>query len=154
MNKNLTMIKKCFFVFIFTLLFNFNGVSQNSDSEKIEQLKIAFFTERLNLSAEEAKRFWPVYNKHTRLYDQLRDEQWSSVKSRLNKVESLSSKESEVLLKDYLDYKKTRVDYRVDFVNDLKDVITPKQIMMLKKAEYDFHKKLLKQYQSDKSSKK
>jgi len=51
-----------------------------------------------------------------------------------------------------MSYKQSGVDYREDFVKDLKEVITSKQIMMLKKAEYDFNKKLLKQYQSDKSS--
>lgn len=152
--KTLTMIKKSILFFAFTLMCSFHGIAQNTDSEKIEQLKIAFFTEKLDLSADEAVRFWPVYNKHTKLYDKLREEKWSSIKSRLNKVESLSSKESEILLKDYMDYKQDRVDYREDFVANLKKVITPKQIMMLKKAEYDFHKKLLKQYQSDKTSKK
>lgn len=30
--------------------------------QKIEALKIAFITEKLQLTADEAKRFWPVYN--------------------------------------------------------------------------------------------
>ena len=30
--------------------------------EKIEQLKIAFITKELDLSTEEAEKFWPVYN--------------------------------------------------------------------------------------------
>src|SRR5436309_956722 len=32
--------------------------------EKIKTMKIGFLTERLNLSSEEAKTFWPVYNKY------------------------------------------------------------------------------------------
>src|SRR4051812_43224233 len=32
--------------------------------EKIKTMKIGFLTERLNLSPEEAKSFWPVYNKY------------------------------------------------------------------------------------------
>src|SRR6478735_2249359 len=31
---------------------------------KIEALKIAYLTNKLNLSPEEAQRFWPVYNKY------------------------------------------------------------------------------------------
>lgn len=30
--------------------------------EKVEQLKIAFFTKELNLSTSEAEKFWPVYH--------------------------------------------------------------------------------------------
>lgn len=133
---------------------NFYGNAQNTESEKIEQLKIAFFTEELNLTASEAKRFWPVYTKHNNKYEKLRSTEWSNIKCRLNDIKNLSQEESDELLKDYMAYKKTRVEYREDFVTNLKEVISSKQIMMLKKAEYDFHKKLLKQYQSDKSSKK
>jgi hypothetical protein len=32
--------------------------------EKIQALKIAFITQKLGLSAEEAQRFWPVYNQY------------------------------------------------------------------------------------------
>lgn len=144
-NKNLL-------IFIFTLLCGFYVNAQNQDSEKIEQLKIAFFTEELNLTPSEAKRFWPVYSKHNNKYEQLRKNEWSEIKKGLNNIENLNKKEAEQLLNDYMSYKKARVEYREEFVNNLKKVISPKQIMMLKKAEYDFNKKLLKQYQSDKSS--
>ncbi|MFD0933086.1 hypothetical protein ACFQ0R_10805 [Psychroflexus salinarum] len=148
------MNKKYLLIVFFTLICSFYGNSQNTESEKIEQLKIAFFTEELNLSTNEAKRFWPVYTKHNAKYEELRSTEWSNIKSRLNNIKNLSQEESDKLLKDYMAYKKTRVEYREDFVTNLKEVISSKQIMMLKKAEYDFHKKLLKQYQSDKSSKK
>ncbi|MBZ9788130.1 hypothetical protein LB456_11735 [Psychroflexus sp. CAK57W] len=147
------MIKKNILLFVFALIFGFNGNAQDTESDKIEQLKIAFFTEELNLSASEAKRFWPVYTKHNNKYEKLRSTEWSDIKSGLNTIKDMSQEKSNQLLNDYLAYKRTRVEYREDFVNNLKEVISPKQIMMLKKAEYDFHKKLLKQYQSDKSSK-
>jgi hypothetical protein len=31
-------------------------------AEKIQSLKIAFITQKLNLSSDEAQKFWPVYN--------------------------------------------------------------------------------------------
>lgn len=145
MNKNIIIA-------VFALLCGFYGNAQSNESEKIEQLKIAFFTEELNLSASEAKRFWPVYTEYDKKYEALRSNKWSKIKSQLNNIENLSQAEASNLLDDYMAYKKARVEYREEFVKNLKEVISPKQIMMLKKAEYDFHKKLLKQYQSDKSS--
>lgn len=38
-----------------------NG-SRNGD--KVEKVKIAFFTQQLNLTASESKEFWPVYNSY------------------------------------------------------------------------------------------
>jgi hypothetical protein len=36
----------------------------NKRAEKIEALKIAFITQRLELTSEEAQRFWPVYGQY------------------------------------------------------------------------------------------
>ena len=40
-------------------------MAQDGDNqERIQALKIAFITKRLDLSSEEAQRFWPVYNRY------------------------------------------------------------------------------------------
>jgi len=41
-----------------------NGEEQKADGSRLESLKIAYITQRLNLSTEEAEKFWPVYNKY------------------------------------------------------------------------------------------
>ena len=33
-------------------------------SEKVQALKIAFITQKLELGTDEAQRFWPVYNRY------------------------------------------------------------------------------------------
>ena len=42
---------------------------------RLEALKIAYLTKRLDLSTEEAQRFWPVYNKYTDEIHAIRKEQ-------------------------------------------------------------------------------
>ena len=37
---------------------------QAKDGERLEALKIAYLTKKLNLTTEEAQRFWPVYNQY------------------------------------------------------------------------------------------
>ena len=36
--------------------------AQTANRERLDAYKIAFFTKRLNLSSQEAEKFWPVYN--------------------------------------------------------------------------------------------
>ena len=51
----------------FTFLLSLQGISQQPNQRKggaLEAMKIAFITKRLELSPEEAERFWPVYNKY------------------------------------------------------------------------------------------
>src|SRR5215467_12986871 len=35
-----------------------------NDGSRIEALKIGYLTKKLNLSTEEAQKFWPIYNKY------------------------------------------------------------------------------------------
>ncbi|WAC02058.1 hypothetical protein N7U66_20040 [Lacinutrix neustonica] len=44
------------------LLLSINAYSQRIDKEKVKVLKIAHITEQLDLTAQEAQAFWPVYN--------------------------------------------------------------------------------------------
>lgn len=41
-----------------------NLSAQNTEMDRINAYKIAFFTRRLNLTPAEAEKFWPVYNEY------------------------------------------------------------------------------------------
>ena len=48
------------------LLFTSLGFSQGfrDKKEKIKALKIAFISQKLSLTTEQAEKFWPIYNKY------------------------------------------------------------------------------------------
>lgn len=48
---------------------------QKGGGKQLEALKIAYLTKKLDLSTEEAQRFWPVYNKYTDEIHGIRKEQ-------------------------------------------------------------------------------
>lgn len=52
------------FVILFISSFAYSAQAQRSQNEKIEALKIAFLTERLQLTSSEAQQFWPVYQSY------------------------------------------------------------------------------------------
>ena len=63
------MMKK--FVLVLTIFFSGLTVLYAQDEndprgEKIQALKIAFITQKLDLTADEAQKFWPVYNQYDR----------------------------------------------------------------------------------------
>lgn len=54
---------------IIALIFSFSFVHAQDDGkgpkgEKIQALKIAFITQKLDLTVDEAQKFWPVYNRY------------------------------------------------------------------------------------------
>src|SRR5574340_591376 len=44
----------------------------NPKSEKIQALKIAFITQKLQLTSSEAEKFWPIYNEYENEINALR----------------------------------------------------------------------------------
>ncbi|WEK36421.1 MAG: hypothetical protein P0Y53_02820 [Candidatus Pseudobacter hemicellulosilyticus] len=54
---------------ILTMTLSLAGYAQEEDKPnapggRVEALKIAYITKKLNLSTEEAQKFWPVYNQY------------------------------------------------------------------------------------------
>jgi|SRR5450432_283067 len=70
--------------FAFTILI---GVAQNG--RNIEALKIAYITKRLDLSPEEAQKFWPIYNQYAEELKRTRQDAIRSSKSEIELDEAI-----------------------------------------------------------------
>ena len=135
-------------VIVTGFFFTLTGFAQGSEKNEIETLKIAFITNALNMSTETAQQFWPIYNKYEGLGNELQTQMHCSVYDRMEDLKTMNDQESQELLKNYLQLRDREQALRKEFVAELKTVISAKEIMQLKKAEYDFHIKLLKEYRS------
>jgi diphthamide synthase subunit DPH2 len=60
---NFGVMKK--YLLIVLIIGGLSGSSFAQDGGRLEALKIAYITKKLNLSTEEAQKFWPIYNKYT-----------------------------------------------------------------------------------------
>lgn len=49
------------------------------DGNRLEALKIAYLTKKLDLSTEEAQRFWPIYNQYS---EELRQTRLAAIRDR------------------------------------------------------------------------
>jgi hypothetical protein len=133
---------------VILLLFCSLGVAQEgSGMDKIKSLKIAFITERLNLSSEEAAIFWPVYNEHEATLEALRIRERNEVRGRLRNFQNMSDQQIRSLMDDYLDLQNERNRKNVAFLKGMSDLIGARKTFLLIKAEDDFKKRLLQQIQ-------
>jgi hypothetical protein len=70
--------------FAFTILI---GVAQNGS--RIEALKIAYITKRLDLSPDEAQKFWPIYNQYAEELKRTRQDAMRNSKSEIELDEAM-----------------------------------------------------------------
>ena len=110
-------------------------------AERIKTQKIAFITEKLNLSSEEAQQFWPVYNEIEAKKEALRKESMSKRKGK--RPEDLSDKEAKTLLNEMLNIEDQRHQLQRELVSKLEGVISSKKILKLMRVEREFDRKLL-----------
>src|SRR5882724_9532872 len=78
--------------------------------EKLQSMKIAFFTERLNLTPEEAKSFWPVYNAFQDELEKMRKSHRETLIDAKDNVDKLSDKDIEKLVDNELVFRQNELD--------------------------------------------
>lgn len=133
---------------LFIVLFICSNIqSQKAPKERVKALKVAFITERLDLSSTEAQKFWPVYNDYEETINQLKRKERESMRlvREVNGPDGLQEKEAEKLINNFLDWEEQKIRARRKLLTDLKTVVSSKKILKLVKAERDFNKRLLKQ---------
>lgn len=136
---------------ILLFLFAINTFAQPRLKEKKEQikaLKVAYITEELQLTSEEATKFWPVFNAYEDKQKELRQEKMRSYKNRLDagEVDAMSEKEATNLLNQMESTEDDLYQLRKKFIVSLKGILPAKKIIKLKRSEEGFNRKLLKQY--------
>ena len=144
MNRKLLVL-----IALFTVVTNFYG-QRRPDLEKLKSLKIAFLTEKLDLSSKEAEAFWPVYNAHEDRMNAFRNTERSEFRGKLKDLETLSENEADELLVKYMDLATKKQNEQKFFISDMQKIISSKKTMLLLKTEEDFKRKLIQQYRQRK----
>ena len=136
------------------LLFSFSLFAQGGHKEKRDQvkaLKVSFFTTELNLTSDEAAKFWPVYNAFEEKQFTLRHNKMRQLIRKIDDMgDNISEKDATNYLKQLEDAEEELLNLRKKLVADLKPIIGPVKVLKLRKAEDDFNKKLLAKYKGRK----
>ena len=135
---------------LFTLAFSWNSFSQTDASrDKIKALKVAFITEQLNLSEQEAVKFWPVYNKFEKKRHDLYYIQRRNLKKdidQLGGIDKVDEKEAKTITDKMLALDKAEYDTQTNYFKEMRMVISNIKIIKLQNAERDFNRKLLTRF--------
>ncbi len=117
--------------------------------QKIRSQKIAFFTEKLALTSEEAEKFWPIYNAYFDAREKLQYrflEETRCTDCGCVKVHECAfdiSKLSDDEIKKLVDDKAKIIDLEKKFHADLSKVFTPRKILTFYNTEHEFQRELI-----------
>ena len=150
-------IKNLIPIFLLFVSFSFyaQGEKMKEKREQIKTLKVAFLTTELDLTSNEAEKFWPLYNAFDDKQFELRHQKMKSFMKRMDNetLDKMTEKEASTLLAQMESSEEELFLLRKKFIASLKGVLPSIKIIKLRKSEEDFNRKLLHQYR-DKAHKK
>lgn len=131
------------------------GGKYKEKMEQVKSLKVAFITNELSLTSEEAAKFWPVYNAFDDRQRAMKKQKAGSfLANRDDKsLDKLTEKEASEFLAKMEKNDAEMFELKTKFTANLRTILPAVKIVKLKKAEDDFHRTLLKQYR-EKGSRK
>ena len=122
------------------------GISPDRMKE-IKAQKSTFITQRLSLTADEARSFWPVYDRYEADMDASRKEMRSGRRDRKGSG-TLTEAEASKAIDAGLKNKQDQLDIRKRYVAEFKKSIGAVKTLQLEGVERDFNRELLKRIQN------
>ena len=129
-------------------------LSAQPPGQKLESLKIGFLTERLKLTPEEAKVFWPVYNQFQEELERVRKQRKESFRNPEENFENMSDKELEKMVDNEIVFRQSELDVMKKYHPQFKQVLPVRKVALLYKSEEDFKRKLLAMIRERKADRK
>lgn len=136
-------------LFIIVILFSIPELSaQEGDRdreghrERIKAWKTAHITEGLNLTPEEAEKFWPIYN----AYEQKKHRLYRKEHAEIENAECMNEDAALEKLEEFVTLEKQDYLLKKEFYDDLRTILSPSRIILLTVVEEEFNDKLMREY--------
>lgn len=112
------------------------------DNNKIESLRVAFFTEKLNLTTEESSEFWIRHNEYESSLEKLK-EQKKEIGSHIKNLDSMSDEEIRREIETVRDLDILEAEVRTDFILDCINILDAQRAGRLPQLEREFRKAII-----------
>ena len=154
-NYKFDAMKKIIIFLLIILIYPVSRSSaQNTNLEKLNNYKIGFFTKRLNLTSEEAEKFWPVYNEYQVQRNQIQLEKMKLNRNFNQSEGTLSDSQLGEIGDKYVDCIVQESALAVTFHKKLKTVLPPDKVIMYYQAENQYKVQLLNELQNQRQQQK
>jgi hypothetical protein len=123
-------------------------LAQRPRGEEIESLKIAFFTQKLDLSPDEAKIFWPIYNDMQAELNNLHKERMQKMISfrKVDEIDNLTDAQVQNLITSEFDFKQRELNLNKKYYSKLKSSLPIKVVGKFYRAQEGFKRELLNRF--------
>jgi hypothetical protein len=138
-------MKHICFTLVFVALASAGLSAQGNMESRIRSMRVAFITERMKLSPEEAEKFWPIHNQYESEMKKIREKYRAE-----RDFQTMSDQEVERFLTDHLDMEEELLKLKRDYYSRMRKVVPARKLAMYVRADLDFNRKLIQSLQNRK----
>lgn len=124
------------------LLTSFSSFAQPDERrEKIEAQFVAFVTQKLDLTSEEAQQFWPIFNEYEDKMKEIREQKHDLMEQ--GKKEDATDKDIEALLSKNFELRQQELDLEKEYNSKFLSVLPARKVGKLYMAREQFKRMLM-----------
>lgn len=131
-------------IFLLTVFISFaqDGKLSEEKRKEFDAQKVAFFTQALDLTPEEAAVFWPLYNE---MFKKIRTTDWETRKliHEAGNTKNVSDKQARELIEKILDKEQQTLQIKKEYYQKMMKAVPVQKISKLDWVEHKFHKQLI-----------
>ena len=124
---------------------------QAERQENLQQQKINFFTENLQLTPSESERFWPVYNDYQNRRDKITRDRNNLMKYFEANKTNMTEAEAGDIISRYVAYQQEETLLLETYTKKFREFLPAKKVMRIYIVELDFKKWLLENLRQNKA---
>ena len=110
---------------------------KHANHAEIQAIKAAYITKKVDLTNEEAKAFWPVYNAYQKEFVELIHQRRANIKSR--------GGNSIAKLDDDFNFEERILDLKKRYKSQFVKILPPQKVLTLYRAERDWKEYLIQE---------
>ena len=120
--------------------------AQDESFDRMKSIKVAYITERLGLTPQEAEVFWPVYNDFENRKGEIHHNRRALAEQFMKNQENLSDAEVIKMLDEYTKYNKAESELLIQIDKKFREKLPPAKVMKLNIAEVQFRNYLINKF--------
>ena len=141
---------------VLLILFSCSAMGQEPDRheqrrEKYKAMKIAYYTENLELTPQEAEKFWPLYNELEANKREIRKLRRMRSSDPSQQATELSEEEAEKIIDKQMEARQKELDLDIKFHQDLKKILSANKILKFYITEVQFREYMLQKFREDRA---
>ncbi len=134
---------------VMLLLFQNVDAQRNRQAvrEKVESQKVAFITQKLNLTTEEAQSFWPIYN-------ELKNEMSALRETRKDSLKDMSEADAKLRIQSMFDMEEKNLDIKRKYADKMEAVIGARRTFRFLRLDREFRERMIREVKERKRTRR